>query len=111
MVLLSAGAMSYDVRMPFHGLYNSRRATPPQPSIAAVWGELARRYVKPELNAKSGPEEIWKGVLFLRKMGYIAVDSETQAPAPDITPGDMPEIANIVAQPRAAKKSTTKKAK
>ncbi len=97
--------------MPFHGTYNSRKATPPQPSIVAVWGELARRYVKPELNAKSGPEEIWKGVLFLRKMGYTVVDSESQAAAPDITPGDMPEIATIVAQPRVPKKGAKKKAK
>ena len=110
-MLLSAGAIPYDAAMPFQGQYNSRKATPPRPSIAAVWGELARRYVKPELNAKSGPEEIWKGVLFLRKMGYVVVDSETHAPAPDITPGDMPEIATIVAQPRPPKKATKKKAK
>ncbi len=91
--------------MPFHGLYNSRRATPPQPSAAHVWGELVRRYVKPELNAKSSPEEVWKGILFLRKMGYTVVDTDVASTASDVTPADLGEIMSIVGRPRPVKKS------
>lgn len=90
--------------MPFHGLYNSRRATPPQPSAADVWGELVRRYVKPELNAKSSPEEVWRGILFLRKMGYSVVDTDVASTVADVTPADLGEIMAVVGRPRPVKK-------
>jgi hypothetical protein len=89
--------------MPFHAVYNSRRATPSRPSITVVWGELLRRYVKPELNAKSGPEELSNGILFLRRMGYTVVDSENGAVQADITPSELPELLAVVGTPRAPK--------
>jgi hypothetical protein len=95
--------MRHDAAMPFHAIYNSRRATPPQPSVTAVWGELLRRYIKPELNAKASPEEVGKGLMHLFKMGYTVVDSETDAIQPEITPADLPEVMAVMSQPKAPK--------